>query len=104
MVGQRNGLLRLDHHLEDTLQPLSKDFVSLLNMIERHSMSNQRCQVDAMMPDHLDKTTHPFFPSRAEGCHDAMISDPGGERFIRDLELPGIYAKTGKRAAGSEAA
>jgi hypothetical protein len=64
-------------------------------------MREQWCQVDAVVLDHRQKSTHAFLSARTQRRHDPLIPKARIDRFIRSDKLPRIDPETGQGSARS---
>src|SRR4051812_46262676 len=92
-----------DRHFHYTVESLTKQRVSLSDILERERVGEQRCEIDAAMADNFHQPAHALFPTGTKRRHDAMISDAGGEGFIGNGKLAGVDAETGQRSRGPQA-
>jgi hypothetical protein len=76
--------------LYDIVFSAPEQLVRLRNAFERESVSEQRLQIDAMLPHQLHQTPHPLLATRTESGHDLVVSQTGRKRFQWNAELAGI--------------
>ena len=71
--------------------------------VEREAVREQRDGGRGGRSHHLDQAAHPLLAAGAERRDDAVVAEAGGERVVRHLQLAGVDAEAGQRAARAQA-
>jgi hypothetical protein len=96
---------RLDGHLDHAFRAIAEEVIGVLDLIEREGVRQQRCKIDAPVPDHFHQAPHSLLAAGTQGSDDAIISEPGRESFVRNLHLARTAkaGRTNTRGTGRKA-
>ena len=102
--GKEGGDLRGGRDLQDAVEAVAEEPVGLLDLPEPEAVGEQRGRVEPARLDHRDEPAHPLLAAGAERGDDPVVAETRREGGIRQLELAGVDAQAGQRAAGPERA